>query len=73
MEDVLKVVWNAKKIKQSLQHNALFRKRVDADGNDILDEDGNITLYFDGVVRRTKDDRVLKMLAEDMTYDKCKL
>ena len=73
LEDVLKVVWNAKKIKQSLQHNALFRKWLDADGNDVLDEEGNITLYFDGVVRRTKDDRVLKMLAEDMTYDKCKL
>lgn len=73
LRDVLNIIWNSKRIKQSLQHNALFQRRTDHEGNDILDENGNITLFFDGVVRRNKSDRVLKMLETNMTYDKATL
>lgn len=73
LSDVLRIVWNSKRIKQSLQHNALFQRRTDHNGHDILDSDGNITLFFDGVVRRNKSDRVLRMLETDMTYDKSTL
>ena len=73
LRDVLNIVWNSKRIKQSLQHNALFQRRQDEQGNDMLDERGNITLFFDGVVRRNKSDRVLKMLETNMTYDKATL
>jgi len=63
-EYLLNVNWNEKRIKQSLQHNVLFRKLQDMDGNDILDSNGNIQLYFDGTINRNKPDRLKKWLGE---------
>jgi hypothetical protein len=64
LRQVLRINWNEKRIKQSIQHNALFQRMVDENGKDILDEDGNIMLFFDGQVRRNKDERIIKWLGE---------
>lgn len=62
LEEVLKYHWNEASIKCSIQHNALFR-RVKENGKDILDENGNIKLYFDGTINRDKDKRILEHLS----------
>lgn len=61
LKEVLKYHWNEKSIKCSLQHNALFRK-LQKDGKDVLDENGNIQLFFDGTVNRDKGKRILEFL-----------
>lgn len=63
LKDVMKIFWNSKRIKQSPQHNALFQIKENE-----LDKEGNIILYFDGVVRRNKSEKILKMLETEMTY-----
>lgn len=46
-KDLLRITWNDKRVRTSIQKHCLFRK-ARKDGKDLLDNDGNIQLYFDG-------------------------
>ncbi len=46
---VMKFHWNVRQCRTSMQNNALFKK-ITFNGNDKLDSDGNIILYFDGTI-----------------------
>ncbi len=46
-EDVLKIIWNEKRLSSSPQNNFLFQA-VTENGVRCVDDDGNILLYFDG-------------------------
>ncbi len=61
LAEVLRFHWNEKSIKCSIQHNALFRV-LQKDGTNILDNEGNIQLFFDGTVNRDKGKRVMDYL-----------
>jgi len=46
-EDVLKIIWNDKRLSSSPQNNFLFQA-VTENGVRCVDDDGNILLHFDG-------------------------